>query len=150
MDTPTPFGLDQQQAWGGSTFGQLGEGSSDNDGCTTLVGNQEPVASIPTSSQAHMIASNSDDLFYPTSSGPSVHPYTLPTVPVHDPFTNRAYISPSCQHPRPSHIPVNREHLSHPPFQPPYFTSTSYNNPSFTIPPESPTYFYPVIWLYPF
>ena len=137
MDTPTPFRLDQQQAWGGSAFGQLREGSSDNDGCMTLkkkVGNQEPMASIPTSSQAHMIAFNSDDLFYPTSSGPSMHPYTLPAVPIQDPFLNRAYISPSCQHPHPSHIPVNREHLSHPPFQPPYYSSTSYNNPFFIIP----------------
>ena len=92
------------------------------------------MTSIPTSSQAHMIASNSDDLFYPTSAGPSMHPYTLPAVPIQDLFLNCAYISPSCQHPRPSHIPVNREHLSHPPFQPPHYSSTSYNNPSFIIP----------------
>src|ERR1700678_3293962 len=145
MDTPTPVGTNEQQVWGGNVYRY-----PDPSGTLTVeqaahVDPPDPGSVLPPSSQAHLLASSSDDLFHPVPGGPSFVPYRLPPVP-----NNTAYTLPFS-----NHIPVNRSHLSQPPVRfLPYPTSaSSYNNPAFTIPSQDfsqpnyqqhPSHFQPV------
>src|ERR1700678_1840483 len=126
MDTPTPVGTNEQQVWGGNVYRY-----PDPSGTLTVeqaahVDPPDPGSVLPPSSQAHLLASSSDDLFHPTPGGPSFVPYRLPPVP-----NNPTYTLPFSHH-----IPVNRSHLSQPPvcFLPYPTSASSYNNPAFTIP----------------
>ncbi|KAF8813972.1 hypothetical protein BYT27DRAFT_7250838, partial [Phlegmacium glaucopus] len=136
MDTPTPSGLNEQHVWGGHPFP---DSISDGNEQITFIGQQALTARMQ-SPQARIIASDSDTLFYPTTSGHPSLPFILPDVPYYSVSNkNHAYNQVS---PRFSHIPINREHLSEPPIA--YFSNTvpfsssysSYNNPGFTVPPK--------------
>jgi hypothetical protein len=138
MNTPAPTHLNEHHIWGGPSLDQQ-DMISDNQ--QTLIGNQGPMTGIPaTSSQAHLLASSSDNLFHPTPSGPPPLPYSLPPVPSFpNAFSHQVPYSPS----QPFHhnhvtsyIPVNRDYLSKPLFRPSLQPSsfTSYNNPAFALP----------------
>jgi hypothetical protein len=129
MNTPTPAGVNEQQVWGGTVFHYPDSSSNLNIEQPTLAGPQDPGSVIPSSSQAGIIASSSDDLFHPDPGGPSFVPYRLPPVPN----------IPAYNLPLPNHIPVNRSHLSQPPvhYLPYPSSNSSYNNPAFTIPSQN-------------
>jgi hypothetical protein len=105
MDSPTPAGLNEQQAWGGTTFHH----AYDTD--QTVTTGQTGLANGGPQSHAGILASTSDDLFHPIHNNPiPPFPYTLPDVPYHQYHPlNTAYI------PSFPHIPMNRDHLSRPP-----------------------------------
>lgn len=136
MDTPTPAGVNEQHIWGGTVFNYPDSTSNLNVGQPSHVGPLDslPQAVIPPSSQAHILASSSDDLFHPDVGGPTFVPYRLPPVPnIHAynlPYSHFSH--------NPSHIPNNRNHLSQPPahFLPYPSSTSSYNNPAFQIPPQ--------------
>ena len=115
MDTPIHSSLNEQHIWGGNAYHCYD--SPHSNGHHMLIGRQEP--------QTWMLASSSDDLFYPASSGPSPTPYSLLNVHFHH----------NQRHSPISHIPINRDHLSRPPLQPNQYPTShsSYNNPSFTM-----------------
>ena len=128
MDTPTPAGINEQQVWGGTIFHYPDSSGTLNVKQPALVGPQDPGSVIPPSSQAHIVASSSDDLFHPVPGGPSFVTYHLPPVP-----NKTAYNLPFS-----NHFPVNWSHLSQPPvcFLPYPTSASSYNNPAFTIPSQ--------------
>ncbi|KAF8804217.1 hypothetical protein BYT27DRAFT_7259650 [Phlegmacium glaucopus] len=136
MDTPTPSGLNEQHIWGGNLFQ---ESFPDDNKQITLVG-QQAVGTSMQSSQAHIIASDSDNLFYPITSGHSSVPFILPNVP-YRPVLNSNYTYNQLS-PHFSYIPINRDHLSEPLITRPLhnlpFTSqySSYNNPGFLVQPK--------------
>jgi hypothetical protein len=129
MDSPTPEGINEQHVWGGTVF-QYPESTSNlhfNQTLAAFSDPQDPEPALSPSSQAHLLASSSDDVFHPDSGGPTFVPYRLPPVP-----NNHAY----------NHIPLNREHLSQPPprFFPYPSSYSSYNNPAFTYPQQHNSY----------
>jgi len=115
----TPPELNSQQIWGGH---QSRTGSSENDQTIRTRGaQQELVGNVP-SSQSNLLASDSDDLFHPTSAAPS-HVFNLPDVPLNPhPYYNT-------YHQNMTSLPRHFHHPNSP---------TSYNNPSFAIPPPPP------------
>ena len=119
----TPSNMDNHQDWGGQRFQTILGENSTNTSQQTFVGRERRESRIGPSSQAGILASNSDDLFYPvmTRDGPSSQAYTLPNVPPqpHPHF-------PAHNHHLPSRYMHHRSSLS------------SYNNPTFAIPPPPP------------
>lgn len=108
--------LNDHHIWGGQHYPQ--DISTDTNDCeqATVVGRGQHDTGFQPLSQAGFIASRYDDLFNPTSDGPSSYVFNLPDVP---------------HNPNPHYHAYNQP-FSHPsPF-------SSYNNPSFTIPQPSP------------
>ncbi|KAF8910662.1 hypothetical protein CPB84DRAFT_1238001 [Gymnopilus junonius] len=129
MDTPT-HSLNEQHLWGGNPYMDTGQ-STPEPGAN--IGQQALAIVNASSSQAHLVASDSDTLFAPTMGRCPSITFILPDVP-HRPVLNHAYSQ------FPSHIPSNREHLSAPhashlAFIPFSSSLSSYNNPAFTVPP---------------
>ena len=115
MQTPTNF--NDQHTWGGQHYqpedSQTVTVTNGYERATVAGRGQQDTGFRPLS-QAGFVASNSDDLFHPTSGVPSSYVFNLPDVP-HNPNPHYAY---------------NRTRdLPHP------SSFSSYNNPSFTIPP---------------
>ena len=112
--------FNNQHTWGGQHY-------QPEDSQTVMVTNDYERATVTccgqqdtgfrSLSQAGFVASNSDDLFYPTSGVPSLYIFNLPDVP-HNPNPHYAY--------------NQTRDLPHP------SSFSSYNNPSFTIPPPPP------------
>ena len=128
--SPTPSGGylgEQNVGQGYASPGLVAENPVQN------VGPARDASGRPLSSQQGIIASDSDNLFYPVNSTLPSQPYPPPNAPIQQ--QNPTYIQPF------SHIPTNRGHLSQPP--PSFHLSltsypvSSYNNPNFIPPPLS-------------
>lgn len=122
----TPSNMDNHQAWGGQRFQNILGGDSSNMTQQTYVGHERPESRFRPSSQVGILASHSDDLFYPTvtQGGPSSQPYTLPNVPAQS--SSHSQVHNQQMNTFPS------RHMHHP------SSLSSYNNPAFAIPPLSP------------
>ena len=120
----SPTNSNEDHAWDNQPSHSQPQSPADNEEGeqATIIGQQDQQFHPPT--QAGIIASNSDDLFYPTTStGPTSNVFTLPNVPFN---------------PNPQYHAYNRRGSirSRPlPFPSP---TSSYNNPSFVPPPPLP------------
>ena len=100
------------------------------------IGPARDASERPLLSQQGIIASDSNNLFYPVNSTLPSQPYSLPNVPIQQ--QNPAYVQPF------SHIPMNWGHLSQPPpsfhSSPTSYPVSFYNNPNFNPPLLSSSY----------
>jgi hypothetical protein len=110
MTTPTPTGFNDQHIWGGPLYRQ--QESLGPTGNNRIDHNAQ--TAVTTSSQVGIIASNSDDVFHPSSNVVSSNPYILPDIPSETAY-NRSFSHQTSN----TYIPVNRAHLSQPLFPPP-------------------------------
>ena len=115
MQTPPTF--NDQHAWGGQRFraAQVTSPSLPAQDLTPLPARGVEEVRPSRLPQGGVIASSSDNLFYPTSHVPSSYIYNLPDVPLNPRFHAR------------NHSPFSRP-LPNP------SSFTSYNNPNFAIP----------------
>ena len=99
----TPTNLDNHQAWGGQEFCY--------DRYDTSATAHQESRPCP-SSRVGFVASSSDELFHPTSGGPSTRVFALPPIPPRRPFTSCN--NPSFALPPRTPVPLYNRRISRP------------------------------------
>jgi hypothetical protein len=122
-----PLDMDNHQDWGGQRFQNILDENSENRTERTFVAREHRVPRFRSSSQAGILASHSDDVFYPTVTHGPPQPFVLPDISTHQippHFQARAYNQQTNT--------FSNRPLPHP------SSFSSYNNPGFAVPPPPP------------